>query len=86
MGAFSIGPSKEFFGGAQWRTSGDWANLLKSHCDTTERMLGVAKVSFGSIHQQWTTDVGKNFGTEDTVVKAPCGVFFGEPGETVKDP
>lgn len=30
--------------------------------------------------------MGRHFGTEDTVTRAPTGVFFGEPGKTVADP
>lgn len=77
---------REFFEGAQWRALGNWDELLRPHYDTAERMLGVATVPFDSVHQQWIRDMGKQFGTEDTVTRAPTGVFFGEPGKTVADP
>jgi cholesterol oxidase len=77
---------KEFFEGAQWRRLGDWDELLRPHYDTAERMLGVSTVPFDSLHQQWIREMGRHFGTEDTVSRAPTGVFFGEPGKTVSDP
>ncbi|MCZ8381125.1 GMC family oxidoreductase [Mycobacterium sp. CPCC 205372] len=77
---------KEFFKGPQWSELGDWENLLSAHYDTAERMLGAAPVPFDSLHQQWVREMGRHFGTEDTVTRAPTGVFFGEPGKTVPDP
>jgi cholesterol oxidase len=77
---------KEFFEGAQWRRLGNWDELLRPHYDTAERMLGVSTVPFDSLHQQWIREMGRHFGTEDTVTRAPTGVFFGEPGKTVSDP
>jgi cholesterol oxidase len=77
---------KQFFDGPQWSALGDWKNLLAAHYDTAERMLGAAPVPFDSQHQQWIREMGRHFGTEDTVTRAPIGVFFGEPGKTVPDP
>lgn len=77
---------EQFFDGPQWSTLGDWRNLLAAHYDTAERMLGAAPVPFDSQHQQWVREMGRHFGTEDTVTRAPTGVFFGEPGRTVPDP
>ncbi|QHE69839.1 GMC oxidoreductase [Rhodococcus sp. WAY2] len=77
---------KEFFHGVQWSALGDWEKLLRPHYATAERMLGAAPVPFDSIHQQWIREMGRHFGTEDTVTRAPTGVFFGEPGKTVSDP
>ena len=77
---------KEFFEGAQWRRLDNWDELLRPHYDTAERLLGVRTVPFDSLHQQWIREMGRHFGTEDTVTRAPTGVFFGEPGKTVSDP
>lgn len=77
---------KEFFDSAQWSELGDWEHLLAGHYATAERMLGVGPVPFDSVNQQWIRDMGRHFGTEDTVTRAPTGVFFGEPGKTVPDP
>jgi cholesterol oxidase len=77
---------REFFADAQWGALGSWDELLQPHYDTAERMLGVATVPFDSVHQQWIREMGRHFGTEDTVTRAPTGVFFDEPGKTVADP
>ena len=77
---------KEFFDAAQWNHLGDWEQTLAPHYATAERMLGAAPVPFDSVHQQWIREMGRHFGTEDTVTRAPTGVFFGEPGKTVPDP
>ncbi|HRD10765.1 MAG TPA: GMC family oxidoreductase [Mycobacterium sp.] len=77
---------REFFDSPQWRELGDWEQLLAAHYDTAERMLGVGPVPFDSVHQQWIRDMGRHFGTEETVTRAPTGVFFGEPGKRVPDP
>ncbi|WP_059021505.1 GMC family oxidoreductase [Mycobacterium sp. M26] len=77
---------KEFFDSPQWSELGDWESLLAAHYATAERMLGVGPVPFDSVHQQWIRDMGRYFGTENTVTRAPTGVFFGEPGKTVPDP
>ncbi|MUL68198.1 cholesterol oxidase [Mycobacterium sp. CBMA 234] len=76
----------EFFDATQWRALGSWEELLRPHYDTAEHMLGAAPVPFDSVHQQWIRDMGQHFGTEETVSRAPTGVFFGEPGKTVSDP
>lgn len=85
-GGVLLRAKKEFFAGPQWRDLGDWGQQLKPHYDTAERMLGAAPVPFDSVHQQWIREMGRHFGTEDTVSRAPTGVFFGEPGKTVSDP
>lgn len=77
---------KEFFDDPQWGALGDWERRLAPHYDTAERMLGAAPVPFDSVHQQWIREMGRHFGTEDTVTRAPTGVFFEEPGKTVPDP
>lgn len=76
----------EFFEAAQWRALGSWEELLRPHYETAERMLGATAVPFDSLHQQWIREMGRHFGTEETVTRAPTGIFFGEPGKTIPDP
>jgi cholesterol oxidase len=76
----------EFFDDAQWRELGRWDQLLQPHYDTAEHMLGVKAVPFESVNQQLIRSMARHFGTEDTFTRAPTGVYFGEPGRTVKDP
>jgi len=77
---------QEFFRNAQWCGLGSWEQLLQPHYATAERMLGVATVPFDSTNQQLAREMARHFGTEETFRRAPTGVFFGEPGKTVKDP
>ena len=76
----------EFFENEQWHTLGRWSELLQPHYDTAEYMLGVKTVPFDSPNQQLAREMARHFGVEDTLSRASCGVFFGEPGKTVKDP
>lgn len=76
----------EFFDDAQWRSLGRWNQVLQPHYDTAEYMLGVKMVPFESVNQQLIRSMARHFGTEDTFTRAPTGVYFGEPGKSVKDP
>ncbi|MBA5689111.1 GMC family oxidoreductase [Rugamonas apoptosis] len=76
----------EFFVNPQWRALGDWAGLLRPHYEAAERMLGVRTVPFDSTNQQLARDMARHFGNPDGFHRSPTGVFFGAPGETVKDP
>ncbi|WP_244109446.1 FAD-dependent oxidoreductase [Burkholderia anthina] len=76
----------EFFENTQWRSLGKWDELLRPHYSTAERMLGVMPVPFDSPSRKLAHELAQHFGVEETVTRAPCGVFFGEPGKTVKDP
>lgn len=75
-----------FFEDPQWRALGNWDKLLQPHYDTAERTLGVKTVPFDSPNQQLAREMAQHFGAADTFTRAPCGVFFGEPGKTVRDP
>jgi len=76
----------EFFQNPQWADIDDWETVLRPHYDTAEKMLGVQTVPRGSGGQELLKQVGRHFGAEGTFKRTPCGVFFGEPGETVPDP
>lgn len=75
-----------FFEDPQWSALGNWDELLRPHYDTAERMLGVKTVPFDSPNQKLAREMAQHFGGADTFARAPCGVFFGEPGKTVRDP
>jgi cholesterol oxidase len=75
-----------FFSNPQWQALGDWHSRLLSHYVTAERMLGVAPVPFDSTNQQLAREMAHHFGNPDGFRRSPTGVFFGTPGQTVKDP
>jgi len=76
----------EFYQNPQWVDMDDWESVLRPHYDTAEKMLGVQTVPRGSAGQEYLKQVGRHFGKEDTFMRTPCGVFFGEEGKTVPDP
>jgi cholesterol oxidase len=75
-----------FYRNPQWAGMQDWDAALQPHYDTAEYMLGVQQVPRSSKGQELLKEVGRHFGVEHTFTRTPCGVFFGKPGETVKDP
>ncbi|WP_445147282.1 FAD-dependent oxidoreductase [Dyella sp. Tek66A03] len=75
-----------FFDHAQWRELGDWERRLQPHYEVAERMLGARTVPFDSTNQGLAREMARHFGKEHGFILSPTGVFFGEPGETVKDP
>lgn len=75
-----------FFEDPQWRMLGNWGRLLQPHYDTAERMLGVNAVPFDSPGQKLAREMAHHFGVDHAFSRSSCGIFFGEPGKTVKDP
>lgn len=75
-----------FYRNPQWADMQDWEQALRPHYDTAEYMLGVQQVPRSSKGQELLKEVGRHFGVEHTFTRTPCGVFFGKPGELVKDP
>lgn len=75
-----------FYRNPQWADMQDWEQALRPHYDTAEYMLGVQQVPRSSKGQELLKEVGRHFGVEHTFTRTPCGVYFGKPGETVKDP
>lgn len=76
----------EFFNNKQWRQLGNWHKILEPHYTTAEKMLGVTTIQFDSTNQKLAREMAKHFQCEDGFRQSPTGVFFGEPGKTVKDP
>ena len=78
--------SAAFFRNPQWADLDDWAEKLKPHYATAERMLGVNKVPFESAGQRLAQKVAAHFGVADTFTATPVGIYFGEAGRAVPDP
>ena len=76
----------EFFKNPQWAGLADWENELDEPYATAERMLGVNTVPFESPGDLLLQDYAASLGVEDTFVRTPVAVFFGESGEEVPDP
>lgn len=76
----------KFFQDPQWSGLAEWERALQPHYEEAERMLGVRTVPFTSTNQRLALQMARHFGKEDGFILSPTGVFFGEPGATVKDP
>jgi cholesterol oxidase len=78
--------SDAFFRNPQWADLDDWAEKLKPHYATVERMLGVNMVPFDSAGQKIAQDLAAHFGVSDTFTRTPVGIYFGDAGREVPDP
>jgi cholesterol oxidase len=79
-------PQPAFYRDPQWGGLDSWEEMLAPHYATAERMLGARPVPFDAPALELTREMGRHFGVENTFMRAPVGVFFGEPGKTVADP
>ena len=77
---------QEYFKNPQWAELADWEQELDQPYATAERMLGVNRVPFESPGDKILQGYAASIGTEDTFVRTPVAVFFGESGKTVPDP
>ncbi|GAA1797755.1 GMC family oxidoreductase [Agromyces neolithicus] len=80
-------PGEVFFGDRQWAHLADWQTELAPHYATAKRMLGVVEQypHMGPVERIMEAAAG-DLGVGDTFRRAPVGVWFGTPGETVPDP
>ena len=79
-------PQKKFFTSGSWGSLADWESELKPHYDTAYRMLGAdfnPKYFDADLAIQ---QIAKDIGKEDSFGPTKVGVYFGEPGKSVKDP
>ncbi|MGW7531959.1 GMC family oxidoreductase N-terminal domain-containing protein [Amycolatopsis sp. NPDC054798] len=79
-------PLKPFYQDRQWAHITDWESELAPHYDQASRMLGVVTNPTITPSDVVMRDVAKEMGVEDSFHATPVGVYFGKPGETVKDP
>jgi cholesterol oxidase len=79
-------PSKRFFEDPQWAGITDWESELAPHYDQAQRMLGVVENPTTTPSDLVMQKVAADMGVAHTYRPTPVGVFFGEPGKTVRDP
>jgi cholesterol oxidase len=77
---------KQYFENPQWKDLGDWETELKPHYDTAEKMLGVNTVPFETPSEGMLKSIAAHYGTEDTFMRTPVAIYFGEEGVEVDDP
>lgn len=79
-------PLEPYYRDPQWAHITDWRAELAPHYARAKRMLGVAETPFSTPADGVMRHVAKELGVEHTFRPTPVGVFFGEPGVSVKDP
>ncbi|TQF65926.1 GMC family oxidoreductase [Rhodococcus spelaei] len=79
-------PPAPFFQDPQWRDITDWDAELTPHYEQARKMLGVVQNPHMTPADDIIKSVADDMGVGDTFIQTPVGVFFGEPGRTVKDP
>ncbi|HWD06679.1 MAG TPA: GMC family oxidoreductase [Amycolatopsis sp.] len=79
-------PLKPFYADRQWAHITDWEAELAPHYDQASRMLGVVTNPTLTPSDVVMRDVAKDMGVGESFHSAPVGVYFGAPGETVRDP
>jgi cholesterol oxidase len=77
---------KRFYADSRWAGLNDWESALAPHFDEAERMLGVTEVTADDPADKLLREYGREIGADATYAKTRVGVFFGEPGVTVRDP
>lgn len=79
-------PSAPFFQDKQWSHITDWHDELSPYYEQAQKMLGVVRNPRMTPADHIVKAVAEDMGVGDTFIQTPVGVFFGEPGKTVKDP
>lgn len=79
-------PADPFFADPQWRDITSWRDELAPYYDQAKRMLGVTTNPTHTPADRAMRQVADEMGVSDTFRRAPVGVWFGTPGETVDDP
>ena len=79
-------PPSTFYDDARWSAFTDWRAELAPYYDQAKRMLGVVENPTTTAADEVVREVAAEMGVEGTVVPTPVGVYFGEPGVTVRDP
>ena len=80
-------PGEVFFADRQWAHIADWRAELAPHYATAKRMLGVVEEypHEGPV-ERIMAGAAEDLGVGHTFRRAPVGIWFGKPGETVPDP
>lgn len=79
-------PPDAFFEAPQWAKMRDWKATLLPFYRRAQFMLGVTQNEFEGEADRILADIAKDMGREDTFVRTPVSVYFGEPGKVVADP
>ena len=79
-------PKKKFFISGSWSSLNNWESELKVYYDIAYKMLGAAMNPLLFDADLIVKKIAKSIGKDRDFKAAKVGVYFGEPGKTVKDP
>ena len=79
-------PPRAFFEAPEWAHLADWEAELMPHYHTANRMLGTTTNPLLWPADHALLDIAHDLGQADTFEATGVGIYFGEPGVTVKDP
>jgi cholesterol oxidase len=79
-------PPDKFYQDPVWKDLADWKKELAPHYETAKKMLGVTPYPSRSPADEALKKGADALGYGHTQYNVNVGVFFGEPGKTVKDP
>jgi cholesterol oxidase len=79
-------PKSPFFHSGSWKGLRDWESELKPFYETAKKMLGANTHPYTGKSEKVLLELAKISGKEDKFHKTDVAVYFGKPGEEVKDP
>jgi cholesterol oxidase len=79
-------PTASFFRAPSWSHLADWERELAPHYQTARRMLGAARNPVWTRGDRVLAEIAEEIGRADHHHLTDVGVFFGKPGERVRDP
>jgi cholesterol oxidase len=79
-------PLSAYYDDPQWSHISDWRAEYAAYYDQAKRMLGVVDNPTVTNADEVLREVADRLGVSDSWHPTPVGVYFGRPGETVRDP
>jgi len=79
-------PPKAFFEAESWAHLADWQEELKPYYEQARRMLGATQHPYHSKSEKAMLGLAEELGKKEAFEKPHLAIYFGKPGETVKDP
>jgi cholesterol oxidase len=79
-------PRDSFFDAPSWAGLAHWKQELEAHYHTAQRMLGATVNPLRTLPDQVLAEVAEDIGRKEHFGPTTVAVYFGKPGETVKDP
>ncbi len=79
-------PGDDFFEAPSWAHLADWKKELEPHYLLARKMLGAQKNPYMTRPDEVLKEIAEERGMPEAFDRTTVGVYFGEPGVTVKDP